>query len=208
MPEHENPNVADKLEAIIANPTTRSAIASIIASPRPAGWGRKSNASYFKKSYADLLLPYIDQQIESKKDLILRYNIWCTKLRISEKTLYTLCNQAILFIIERLDPTGKYATWYETVDIDSKTSQMGILFSIARAEAAKNLKAEVIEPADTLPQWRNQLADWLESGSEEPFVKECLTLSPEEIAKLREEFMGNDGLMVSIKSNSIRIVKV
>ena len=208
MPEHEHANVADKLEQIIANPVTRSAIASIISSPRPQGWGRKSTATYFKKVYADELIPHIDSQIESGKDLIFRYNVWCQQLHISERTLYTRFNQAILFLLERLDPTGKYNKWYDSVDIDTKSNSLGIVFSVVRSQMAQAIKPELIEPAQSLPKWRTQLADWLENDESDSFVREHLALSPEDITKLRDEFMGNEGLMVDIKSHSIKIVKV
>lgn len=207
MPEELNSQVEDKLKTYFANPQTRAAIASVISSPRPVGWSHRSKASYFKKVYAEEIKEHIDQQIATGKDLIFRYATWCEKLGVSERTLYTRINQSILFLVQRLDPDGVYSKWYEGVDIDCKSSKFAIVISVAKVEASRNIKPELVEPRQSLPQWRKKLMDWLESNSNEPFVEEGLALGPEEVLKLREEFLTNDGLLVDINFHAIRIIK-
>jgi len=199
--------IDNKLKAMFANPQTRAAVASAIAAPRPQGWSKHSKSSYFKKQYAEEIREHIDQQIATGQDLVFRYDTWCKTLGISERTLYARFNQAIMFLVQRMDPTGKYSEWYDSVDIDCKTSKVGIIMSTAKFEATKSIKPELITPRQSLPQWRKELMDWLESDSEEPYCKENIALSNEEILSLRE-FLTQDGLMVDIKCNKIAIVKM
>lgn len=206
MPEETN--IDDKLKAVFANPQTRAAVASAIASPRPAGWSKHSKASYFRKCYADEIKGHIDEQIKTGQDLVFRYETWCRILSISERTLYTRINQSILYLVEKMDVDGVYSKWYENVDIDCKTSGLGIVISISKIAETKALKPELVVPRQSLPQWRKDLMDWLESDTEDPFVRENIALSTEEITLLREEFLTNEGLMCNIKANSIHIVKV
>ncbi len=207
MSQQEQDQIDERLKAHFANPNTRAAIASAVASNRPHGWSKHSKACYFRKCYADEILEHIDKQIETGQDLIFRYDIWCKSLNISEKTLYIRFNQAILFLLEKMDPEGKYQKWYDNVDIDCKKSKIGIIMSVAHIKDSKKIPVELIEPRQSLPEWRKQLMDWLESDSNEPFIKESIALSPDEIVSLRNEFLTNDGLCVDIKANKIAIIK-
>lgn len=206
---NEPDNIEDKLKAIVANPQTRSALASIIASPRPQGWGRKSTAPYFKKEYAERFRPHIDQQIESKQELVYRYDVWCKTLNISERTLYNQLHQGILFLIEKLDPTGKYAKWWNEVVVDTKTNKVGIVLSLKKTDINNTLpKPEFVEPRDMMEVWKRELYDWMESDSEEPFVKENICLNEEEIRELKNKFESLEGVMADIRSSKVSVIKL
>ena len=205
----DNTSLEDKLKAVFANPTTRSMVASALASPRPNGWGKHSKAPYFNKAYAEEMRKIVDQQIENRKDVVFVYEKWCKALGISERTLYARINQSIMFLLERLDPDNKYKHWYENVTIDCKKSQFAIIISLTKIEEQRALTPEFAEPRLTMAQWRKDMMDWLEDNdNQEPFIREGLCLSPAEILEMREQFLPNSGLMVDIKSNKISLVKV
>ena len=202
-----NKAIKERLESIFPNPNTASSIASMISSPRPAGWSKKSNAPYFKQIYAEEIRAIIDQQIENNKDIVFQYHVWCNKLNISKLTLYNRVNQSLLFLFERLDPEGKYKKWYETVAITCP-SDLGIVIAIIKRDATKSLTAEFIVPRAEMPVWKRELDDWLESSDKAPFVKEHLALTKEEMHTLKSQFENLQGIMFEISHNSINLVKL
>ena len=205
--EQTDKEINDRLDAVFPNPVTKAAVATMVASKRPVGWGRKSNAPYYKKDYAEEIRPCIDAQIETQKDFIYRYETYCKALNISQGTLYNRVNQGIRFLCDKLDPTGKYRDWFDHVDIDAKSNKVGIIFSITKNTRGKNIQPEFIEPRISLPKWRQELDEWLESDSNEPFNKEGIILEPYTLKALREEFCKLKGIMADIRVNKIMIVK-
>jgi hypothetical protein len=59
-----------------------------------------------------------------------------------------------------------------------------------------------------IPKWRRELALWLEGDKEKPFKRENLMLDIDTIRSIQNEFEGVLGVMMSIDSNSITVVKV
>ena len=205
--EQTDHTIKERLSQIFANPETAQAIASTISSPRPAGWGRKSSAPYFKRCYALEIQEAINKQLQTGGDIVYRYDTYCEALNISERTLYARINQSLLFLCERMDAEGIYKRWYDSVDISQKPG-LGVTISIAKIDESRQLKPEFVVPLKDLPVWRRDLEDWLESDNDRPYAQEQLALSAEQVVQIKEELASLIGIMAYITPSSIKIIRV
>ena len=189
------------------SPNVAEAMVTLVTSERPQGWDRRSTATYYKPRFAREIQPDIDKQIESRKDLLYRYDIWCTdETRISPQTLYARINMASRYLVEKLDPTGKYAMWNAEA-IVRRITGLGIRISVESHDHVP-LSAEIVEPKEDAPKWKSELEDWLESESDEPFVKERLALTEDEVKQIKGQFVNMAGVIASVTPVSIRVVKM
>lgn len=175
-----------------------------VTSKKPTGWSRHSNAPYFKAEYADQLKKWVDKQIETGGKIIYR---WDRFPDISKNTLYHKVNQSIRFLIEQMDTADrKYFHWYVRVKV-SRT-EMGIEIQYRTdVNGVPDFNPELSEPDINKPVWKQQLDIWLESDNKQPFIRENLTLNPDEIKQLKTELSGLIGIMSSITSYSIKVIK-
>lgn len=178
---------------------------------RPQGWSRRSNASYYKQSFAEEIKVLIDGMLESRKDIILRYSSYClpdVRNGISKNTLYLRVNQSVKFLLDKLDPDGKYMAWYRAVKI--KITPAGI--EIRFGEESRNSKLipmvyeEIVTQREDA-EWRKDMENWLESTDVRPFVRKHLALSNEEVEKLQSELGELKGIAASVKNESISIIR-
>jgi len=204
----DNEQIKKAADSIFPSPEVASKFVDMIVSNRPHGWSRHSNAPYYKEIYAIQMKKEIDKMIQSGNSLTFRYNIWCTEDGMTPNTLYTRINQSIRYLCEKLDPDGKYKRWYEIVKIRKKI-KVGIIieYIMGLADGAE-LSAEETVPTVDQPKWRRDLDNWLESDNTVPFCQEGLTLTPDEILRLKIEMQQLTNVKASIKSESVKVIKI
>jgi hypothetical protein len=89
---------------------------------------------------------------------------------------------------------------------------VGILISyvygIGETADHGTFQAVQVEESNSLPAWRVRMEDWLEGDEEKPFVQENLCLTPNEILALKTQLGGLTSVVASVKSNSVKIVRI
>ena len=129
MPDEKDNEIRQRLKDIFPDEKTAGKVINLVTSKKPDGWSRKSYAPYYKEEYALPLREAVDEMIQTKNDLIYRYEIWCThQTSMSRKTLYFRVNQSIRYLCDYLDPDGIYKKWRETTLVQVKRN-LGIVIS-------------------------------------------------------------------------------
>lgn len=200
--------IKDKLESIFPSPEIASKVVNLIVHNRPAGWSRRSNAPYYKEVYAKQLKAEVDKMLENKKPLCFRYSTWCnTNTGMSHQTLYNRINQSIRYLIEQMDIDNKYRNWSDMVRVE-RMPGVGIIISfIPGLLEDESFRADEIEPRDTMPIWKREMEDWLESDSIKPFCKEGLALTPQEVIDITTSLGTLTNVQASVTSKAIKIIR-
>jgi hypothetical protein len=202
------------VKQIFVNPTVAQRIVEIATSDRPLGWSSKSNATYYKKIYADEIRPFIDAMMIDRRDIVYRYTIFCTpETGLSKQTIYNRVNQSIRYLKERgtAEDRKKYNDWDEQVKVE-RIRDVGVVISYIDKEPETvgiPLKPESIEPKASKPVWMRRMDDWLEDNDNfEPFVKEGLALSIEEQTSIKVRLSGLKNVQASITDESVKIIRI
>jgi hypothetical protein len=204
--------IRDRIKQIFPTPEIASKVIDLALSKKPQGWSHKSNSPYYNERCALQIKKDIDTMILSGGAILYRYGLWCPKDGMSPNTLYTRVNQSIRYLIDKLDtPERTYLQWWQRVRVSRKhavgdTLALKIYFSDV---ALDNMHAEISEPEVITPVWKQRLEDWLESPElTKPFVKEGLSLSPQEIAEIKASFSQVANVQVSVSHNYVRAIKI
>lgn len=203
--------IKQRLKEIFPSPQVASAVTDLVIHKRPRGWSRKSNATYYKEIYAKQIRDDIDKMIATGNRLVYAYAKWCNEEHgdMSPSTLYQRINQSIRYLIEQMDtPERKYDKWYETVKVERERGLGVTIEFIPGLSSQSTFAAEVVEPKAHMRVWERQLDEWLESNDTEPFVKEGLALSPDDIVSMKNKFKQLSNVMANVTSSCIKIIKL
>jgi hypothetical protein len=191
---------------------TASNIVNLVVKKKPAGWSRRSYATYYKKRYAEWLKRDIDAMMIDRQPVIYRKDLWPN---VSMHSLYLRVNQALRYLLDpenNMDPDGKYKKFMEEIHIGfvpkGKSSKIGVAMMFDEVLEGNEPKAEKFVGEEDMPKWKMELDEWLESGSNtEPFHRSGLILTPEVIEQLKLELDGLENVIASITSRDIKIIK-
>jgi hypothetical protein len=206
----------DTVRQIFVNPKAVDKIVTLINHDKPAGWSHHSNAPYYKRIYADEIRPFIDRMMVDKQDIVYKYSVWCTEsTNISPQTVYNRVNQSIRWLIEK-SPTSeereKYASWYELVKVE-RVRNLGVRISFIPGfglpSEGGELRPESVAPVSQKPVWERKMDEWIEdSDNYEPFVKEGLALTQDEIVDLKIRLNGLSNIQSSITQDRIALIRL
>lgn len=209
-----NRKLEERMKTIFPSQQTTSRVVTALASNKPLGVKSFAHYPYYKEVYAKKLKFAVDKMISDKQDIIFRYEIFCSGPNaMSKGTLYSFVNQAMRYLVENMDSERVYANWRESITVSRNASRGGIVMSYLRgfgSTSMPDLIGESIVPVEdgSIPQWRRELDAWLESDSVQPFIKEHLAMTREEMIALKQELDEVRGIQHSVNCISIRILKV
>jgi len=201
------------IKPAFSNPSVAQKLVNLVTSNKPSGWSHKSNAPYFKRIYGAEIKEYIDKMMVDKQSIVYRYFVWCTdETGIAPTTLYNRINQSIRYLIENMDtPDHKYGQWYETVNI-SRQHDVGVIIAYIPGfgnAGEVQLKAESIAPKSSAPVWMRKMDEWIEDNDNlEPFVKEGLGLSQQEIVNIKVKLAPLKNIQHSITESYVRLIRL
>ena len=66
----------------------------------------------------------------------------------------------------------------------------------------------IVAPPQNMPAWRLKMEDWIEGDSDEPFIKEGLALSLDEVTAIKSDIKKAGGLECSVSCTTIKIIRV
>jgi len=187
---------------------TARAVVALVSGKKPVGWSKKSRSTYYSEFYAKQLLPAIDSQIKEGRDIFYPWDVFCDPKKqgtVSINTLYLKVHQQIKYICERMDPEGKYTTWYQGVHVRKKEGY-GLRITLKPSEVAQ--KPVLMVHRSDMPMWRRDFDEWLESDDVEPFVRDNLALTADEVKTFLKEVEDLSSVICNITSSQIQVVKV
>lgn len=216
MSEETDKQIRERLSAIFPSEVVASRVVDMVTAKRPDGWGRHSNAPYYKEFFARQTQEQIDKMIASRESgnpvaIIYRWDTFCNeKTGMSRNTLYNRFNQSLNFLLKFLDPMGKYEKWYQTVTVD-RTSKVGLTIEFMPeflGSGSSSFEPEFVIPKAHTSVWRREMEEWLEGESFVPFVKEGLALNPEEIEQIKAQISQLINVKCSITSHAVKIIRL
>lgn len=176
---------------------------------KPPGWSRKSNAPYYKEAYALQVKVWIDKMIQTKEALFFSFDQWCVN-GMSRQTFYNRLNQSVRYLLDYLDPTLEYKTWYDSTRRNTAPNKLGIIWEyrcVSNIEPTTLGSLTISDKNEITPEWLIKLRNWIESSSSTPFVVQNLVLTKEQVHALEAELNQIPSLTYQISYNAIMVVK-
>ena len=182
--------------------TTASRVVDLVVRKRPLGWSRKSYATYFREEYALQMKRELDSLISSRTAKLFPYEHFPN---MSSTSLYLRINQSVRYVLEFLDPDGRYAKLWSEVRTE-KVKGRGVVIKF-RDFVTDDLKGEdFVAKADKV-KWKQKIDLYLEGDEMKPLHIDHLLLSSSEIDEVKAELDGVEGIQFSVSSKEIKIVK-
>lgn len=206
-------SIAKQLQDIFEKPAVVKRVVEAITADnsKPAGWGRRSRAPYYKEAFANNLKRAVDRMIETQEDVLYDYEYFRENWGMSKNTVYLMVNQSQRYLLDKMDPERKYAVFFETAKI-SVIRGAGVAIRFNREHIAANIedfKPRAVQPETFEPKWRQEMSEFLENAQPgESYKQERLCLSDEERQALEIQLAGLSGIMCSITCGSVKIVKL
>lgn len=204
----------EKLKAaMFSSPAMQSQAVELLVNKRPFGWGRRSVAPYFNEHYGKQAKAVLDDMLATRKDQCFYYDFFLKKFGISKQTLYQRVHQSIKYVIERMDDNEHtYARLYSMLEV-KRQHGVGVVLRFrpeCREGNVLDFKPKPVDSKEDAPLWKDKLDLWLETATPQdpPFYKEGLALTRDEILNLENSLLGVEGIVSSVTSFSIKIVKV
>lgn len=199
-----------RINQIFVNPKTASAVVDLVVRKKPPGWGKRSQAPYYKERFGLEMKDVFDSMMSDRQDRVYSLEKFPN---MSVQSIYLRVNQSVRYLLEMLDsPEKKYGRFYEMLSI-TRERGLGVRISIIpefRDADVSNFKPTVVIPKEQNPQWRQAVDDYLENAQigDNPLHIENLALTADEIKDLKVSFAQLKGIIYSVTSYHIKIVKV
>lgn len=171
---------------------------------RPIAWSKASNATYYRKRYAEELKEVIDAMILDSEDRLLRFTSFP---QLSKKSLYIKVNQSFLYLVNEMDTEdSRYRTAKENICITRESE--GVRLSWAKSTDSIS-NAEIVKPKQEEKTWKIQLDKFLEDGK--PNTKlhiSGLMLTDEEVTDVVTSLNQLKNVVHIITRAEIKVVKL
>lgn len=204
-------NAEERLKKIFKDPVQQAKVVDHVVHNKPLGWSRRSNAPYFKEEYALQLKEVVDQMLIDRQDVCYSYDDYLKHYGIARETLYLRINQSKRYLLEFLDPDKIYAKFFERAQINRERGiGVTIKFIPEFRSGESDFKPRAIEPPEQKAKWQKEMERWLEESEpgDDPFYKDKLALSPEEIGTIKLQLRPLVNVLASITAHTIKLVKI
>lgn len=203
--------IKDRIHDIFPDQLTAERIVNLVVTKKPPGWAKNSTATYYNEFYGKWMKKAADIMLSDKEDKMFRFNTFCGVQRelMSEKSLYTRINQSRRFLLDYLDtPEKLYLKWFNATSCENvKGVGVMIKYRLGVKEIDEEQMPDSVIGEDDRPNWRRRMEDWIESDEVKPFQQDNLILTPDEILSLKKELALLVGIMASVTSSCIKIIK-
>ena len=173
---------------------------------------KSTNATYYRERYAIELRGTLDEMMAEHaqgiyENRLFRYD----ESPLSKNSLYLYVQQSRQYLLDNLDPDGKYAKFMEYIRW-GKRHGLGIEIKYDRmiCSPGTTIRAsKVVEEDKQSAVWKDKLDKFLETAPERAtLVIDKLALSEEEIAEVESQITGLQNVLFDIKSSRIKIAKL
>jgi len=201
----------EQIPVTFKSKTDEAKVVEILVTKRPVGWGRRSVAPYFNEKCGQEMKQVLDAMMQDKKPVLFSYSDFQKSHGLNKHSLYLRINQGIRYVLEVLDNhERKYGKFMSMCKV-RKQYGVGVLLSMrpeCRGDFISDFKPKPVDYADDEPRWKLKMHNWLQDvDSSDRFLHEGLMLSPEEIEDLKATLDSVPGIMHSVTSYSVKIIK-
>lgn len=201
MSDEPNDN---EIVIIRKNSEAAKQIVNALVKRRPLGWSARSYPTYYREHYAKWIQKDIDKMMVDRKMRTWRYDAFPTT---KPQSLYLRINQSLMYLLDNLDHTGKYAKFREQISIARRTG-VGIIIKFDEVLEGDQ-QADVVIGDDSIPEWKRELDRWIEDINDvNPFLREGLILTDIQLTQLENELDGLSGILYTLTTRSVKIIKV
>lgn len=194
--------IREALKQLIQTPEFITAVSNNRRLPNNVS--RLSVYSYYRPEFALQVKLVIDEMIETKRDKEWRY-LDFPDLR--PRTLYQRIFQSIKYLVDNLDPDGKYAAFKKITVLSDKVSKTGVRLSWVRDMLdGREFKATDVTLDYKMQQWKLEIDKFLTDTTKKVLHLKSLALTSEEIESLRVS-LEIPGLYPFISEREIKIIK-
>jgi len=198
--------LVDTLTGLISDKETQIKIKQSLEKHRPQHWSRLANAPYYRAKYAAEIKIILDQMIADGENRVIFYK---DHPGLNSNTLYNKLFQAKKYLLDKLDPDGKYSLFCESLHIHKKRG-VGIHLDIDRNildGTPEGFKAQTLSNTNS-EEWKSKIEIFIKnSQSGDVLHMKNLALSPEEIEDIEITLFSLNDIMYNIKCNEIKLIK-
>ena len=174
---------------------------------KPDRWGGRSNAPYYREQYARVMQAVLDKMMHNRHDQMYYYK----NHSLAPNSLYQKIQQSVRFLLDNLDPDGKYAAFWNCIYCH-KVKGVGVRVCIRTDlldEAAVHHNFMPTELITDLQDWRDKMAKYIEDGEPGiPFEATGLGLTEEQVADLEIQLSAIPDLNYSVTPRHVKLVKL
>lgn len=169
-------------------------------------WMSRRTGTYYKKHFADELIPVLESMLEEGDDPKPREFRYSKFPRYTKKTLLTKISQSWMFLRDKMDPTGKYRKLWDITQLTPRAT--GILLHYIHTKAVEPMQADVVDDVKITFKWKEEMEKFLEEGQVgEKFQKTGLSLTQEQQDDIKNSFVGLEGVHVSVSETTVKVLK-
>lgn len=169
---------------------------------------RGNSLPYYKEHYALELQPYLDMMIAQQKAIEFKY---ANYKHLGKKTLRLKIYQAFLYLVDNLDPSGKYFELKNQTMVLLK--QHGVRISFVD-KIKIPLHGAIVEDDEAgsgrvTPFWKDKVDEFVSTAPVGEKLRIAgLKLSDTEVAELEASFVGITGVIARITNSKIELFKI
>lgn len=176
---------------------------------KPKHWSSKANAPYYREAFGLGVKQVFDKMLETQRDQMYYYKDFPD---LTPNSLYLKFAQARKYLLDHLDPDGKYEDFNQCICVE-KITGVGIRLSI-RKEVLSSMIAggsDFVTKELVTEQmgWRDKLATYLEEGQLGiPFIASNLCLDENDQRDIEIMLSGlGDSVVYRITEREVKVVK-
>lgn len=184
-----------------------------LVSKRPRNASKLSRFPYYRERFAIQLRIILDEMLGEYNQGIYEDRIWKYEDfegALNKNSLYLRVQQSRQYLLDKLDPDKKYATFFEIV---AYTIDKGVGIRLGYNQDIINPGLEfaprkVQQKEAERIEWRHKIEEFLSEGNTDKELRIMkLALSIEEIEQIEASLISLDNIVYKIKSNMIFIAK-
>jgi len=201
----------DKLKRVFVDPKVQAAVVDQVIRKKPKGWGRHSNAPYYSEVYGKQLQVVVDAMMIDRQPRCYFYDEYLKKHGVSKETLYLRVNQSRLWLLEQMDPDGRYTKFFSLVEIHRERG-VGVIIRYKpefQDGDDSDFAPRTVLPVNEMPRWKKEVDEFLENASagDKKHIDK-LALSPDDILQLKIQLAGLKDVISNITAFEIKLVKI
>lgn len=207
--QHTDADVTAGLRIVQNNPAIAQAVLDQAISKRPSNWSRRSNAPYYNEKYASVTKKVIDEMMIDRDDRLYPLTQFPGK---SIETIYLRLNQSWRYVMEKMDPDGRYRKFNQMFRI-RRIKDVGV--KIEMIEESKNdellntfvpLKVVDNEKKMTMPERIDAFIESAKVGGE--FHEFGLCLTSDQIKDIKNSMADIQNFICKVTTTEIKIVRI
>ena len=160
---------------------------------------------YYNEKEAKMLMQHLDDISVDKEDREFRYDDYP---QWTPNTIWAKINQAIKYIIDNLDPEGKYTTIRNHVKISRE--ETGVQFHWVENQNANEgwIAHKIKDGRKMLENYKTKVYRFMEESNEgeELDLKEGLSLTDDEVDQMKAFLSDSPIFLAFVSSNRIKII--